>query len=54
MGHLTALKDLCHKGFVIFGGSGARAEAKAISTSPRHRRALNIPEPTRSAPKSGS
>ena len=53
MGHLTALKDLRQKGFVdsgvrrdreprsIFGGSGrkARAEAKAISTSPRHRRA---------------
>ena len=42
MGHLTALKDLRQKGFVIFGGSGrkARAEAKAISTSPRHPRRI--------------
>ena len=56
MGHLTALKDLRQKGFVIPGSDGtvnlgayseaaeklwrkARAEAKAISTSPRHRRA---------------
>ena len=53
MGHLTALKDLRQKGFVIPGSDGtvnlgayseaaeklwrkARAEAKAISTSPRH------------------
>ena len=101
MGHLTALKDLRQKGFVIpgsrrdreprsiFGGSG---EALEEGESPRPRRyprrhvtgaptrvryavcrtgsmgapspntwppasgrgALNIPEPTRSAPKSGS
>ena len=57
MGHLTALKDLRQKGFVIPGSDGTvnlsehirrqrrssggrrEPEAKAISTSPRHRRA---------------
>ena len=35
MGHLTALKDLRQKGFVIFGGSG---EALEEGESPRPRR----------------
>ncbi len=51
MGHLTALKDLRQKGFVIPGSDGTVPN----TWPPASRRGtLNIPEPTRSAPKSGS